>query len=281
MRLHRACCILLAILAGCRAAPPPKEYRVVGQILHVNPAEHQVTLAHRDIVGFMPAMTMTFRVKEETMLDGRKAGELVDATLSVQGTDAWISRLAATGTAPLPAAADVPVRGLAPGDRVPDATFTDQDSRALSIRALEGRPAVISFVYTRCPLPDFCPAVETHLAGIQQRVRTDPRLRGTQIVAVTIDPDYDTPAILKAHAIARGADPAIWRFVTGARNDVDTFGRQFGLSVIRASGQPADIEHNLRTIVVDRRGRIVHVETGALWSVDDLSTALQRAAAGS
>ncbi len=281
MRSHRACSVLIVLLAACRATPPPKEYRVEGQLLRIDNVQHQVTVAHKDIIGFMPAMTMTFRVKEAALLHGRKAGELVDATLSVQGTDVWISRLAATGVAPLPAAADAPVRGLAPGDRVPDATFTDQDGRALRIRALEGRPAVISFVYTRCPLPDFCPAVESRLAGIQQHVRTDPRLHGTQIVAITIDPDYDTPAILKAHAIARGADPAIWRFVTGPRNDVDTFGRQFGLSVIRASGQPADIEHNLRTIVVDRSGRIVHVETGAQWSVDDLSSALGRAAAGS
>jgi protein SCO1/2 len=281
MRARVACSVLVAVVAGCRTAPPPREHLVVGQILRVDLVERQVTLRHEDVVGFMPAMTMTFRVKEPVRLDGRRAGELVDATLSVQGTDAWISRLAVTGVAPLPRASDVPVQGLTPGDLVPDATFTDQDGHALRLRALDGRAAVISFVYTRCQLPDYCPAVESRLAHLQQLVRTDPRLNGTQIVAVTLDPGYDTPAVLKAHAIERGADPAIWRFVTGSRGEVDAFGRQFGLSVTRGSGAPADIEHNLRTIVLDRGGRIVHVETGGAWLVDDLSAALHRAADGS
>ena len=94
-----------------------------------------------------------------------------------------------------------------------------------------GRPLILSFIYTRCPLPDFCPAIESRLAMVQQRIKTDPTLRGTAIVAITIDPGYDTPAVLKQHAAARGADPAIWRFVTGTTAEIDAFGRQFGIMV--------------------------------------------------
>jgi protein SCO1 len=277
--MHRrgAILALFIVLTGCRQAPPTREYRVVGQILGVDRREARVTLRHEDIEGFMPAMTMPYRVKDPGLLDGRKAGELVEATLEVQGTDARITRLRVTGVAPVPTTAPVPT-SLAPGDAMPDATFVDQDERAVRLHDLRGRPLVISFLYTRCPLPDFCPAIESRLAALQQRIKNDPGLAGTGIVAVTIDPEYDTPAVLKAHAAERGADTAIWRFVTGPQADVDAFGRQFGVSVTRGSGSPNEIEHNLRTVVVSREGRIVHIEAGAAWRVEDLVESLHRAA---
>jgi protein SCO1 len=279
MQRRGAILALLYALTGCRQAPPTHEYRVVGQILGVDRREARLTLRHEDIKGFMPAMTMPYRVKDPQLLDGRKAGEMVDATLEVQGTDAWITRLRVTGVAPLPATAPVQT-SLAAGDAIPDATFVDQHSRPVSLRNLRGRPLVISFVYTRCPLPDFCPAIESRLAAVQQRVKGEGGLATTEIITVTIDPQYDTPAVLRTHAIERGADPAIWRFVTGSVAEVDAFGQQFGVSVTRGSGTPADIEHNLRTIVVSREGRIVHIENGAAWRVEDLLEPLRRAAAG-
>jgi protein SCO1 len=277
--MHRrgAILALFFVLTGCRQAPPTREYRVVGQILGVDRREARVTLRHEDIEGFMPAMTMPYRVKDPGLLDGRKAGELVEATLEVQGTDARITRLRVTGVAPVPTTAPVQT-SLAPGDAMPDATFVDQDERAVRLHGLRGRPLVISFLYTRCPLPDFCPAIESRLAALQQRIKNDPGLAGTGIVAVTIDPEYDTPAVLKAHAAERGADTAIWRFVTGPQADVDAFGRQFGVSVTRGSGSPNEIEHNLRTVVVSREGRIVRIEAGAAWRVEDLVESLHRAA---
>jgi len=277
MQRRSAILALLVTLTGCRPAPPTRDYRVVGQILGVDRRAVRVTLRHEDIKGFMPAMTMPYRVKDPRLLDGRKAGELVDAMLEVQGTEAWITRLTVTGVAPLPPAEPSPT-SLAPGDPMPDATFVDQDGRAVRLHDLRGRPLVISFLYTRCPLPDFCPAIESRLAALQQRVKHDPGLAGTGIVAVTIDPEYDTPAVLKAHAAERGADTAIWRFVTGSLADVDAFGRQFGVSVTRGGGSPNDIEHNLRTIVVSREGGIVHIENGAAWRVEDLVQLLHRAA---
>lgn len=277
--MHRrgAIVALLVALASCRQGPPTREYRLVGQILSVDRRDARLTLHHEDIEGFMPAMTMPYRVKDPRLLDGRKAGELVDATLEVQGTDAWIARLRVTGVAPVPPSEPIQT-SLESGDPMPDATFVDQDGRPVRLRDLRGHPLVISFVYTRCPLPDFCPAIESRLSALQQRVKSLPRLAGTGILAVTIDPEYDTPSVLKKHAGERGADPAIWRFVTGSVAEVDAFGRHFGVSVTRGRGSPADIEHNLRTIVVGRNGRIERVEPGAGWHADDLLDSLLLAA---
>jgi protein SCO1/2 len=280
--MHRYSLILGGLLAliACHREPAPREYRVVGQIVAVDPRKAQVTLHHEDIKNFMPAMTMPYRVKEATLLEGRKAGDLVDATLEVQGTDAWITRLTVTGVAPVPPGE--PIRtSLAPGDALPDANLVDQEGRSMRVRQWRGRPLVISFLYTRCPLPDYCPAIESRLAALQQRVRRDAALAGTAIVAITIDPEYDTPAVLKKHAARRGVDETIWRYATGTTADIDAFGRKFGIAVTRGNGSPNEIEHNLRTIVVNREGTIVDIQSGASWRVDDLVASLHRAAARS
>ena len=267
----------MLVLVGCHRAPAAREYHVVGQIVAVDRRAAKVTLHHEDIKDFMPAMTMPYRVKDAELLTGRKPGELVEATLAVAGTDAWITRLTVTGVAPVPPVAAIQA-SAEPGDTLVDGAFVDQDGRRIRLHEWHGRPLILSFIYTRCPLPAFCPAIESRLAAVQQRIKTDPALRGTAIVAITIDPDYDTPAVLKQHAAARGADPAVWRFVTGTTAEIDAFGRQFGIVVRRGDGSPNDIEHNLRTIVVSRDGRIVHVEDGAAWRVEDLVGALRRAA---
>jgi len=280
-RMHRLSVILalLVTLAGCHQSSGSREYRLVGQILDIDHAAARVTVRHEDIEGFMPAMTMPYAVKNRRLLDGRRPGELIDATLEVRGADAWITHLRVTGMAPIPPR-DSGQMSLAPGDPVPDATFVDQQGATVQMRNLRGRLLVISFIYTRCPLPDFCPAIESKLAALQQHIKTDSGAAGAVLVTVTIDPEYDTPAILREHAAAHRADPAIWRFVTGSVADVDAFGRQFGMSVTHGN-TPADIVHNLRTIVVNREGRIVRIESGADWRVEDLLSSLLGATGGS
>ena len=268
-----------ALLAGaCQSTPPPREYHVIGQILAVDRPGARVTIRHKDIEGFMPGMTMPFPVKDTALLEGHAPGELVDATLLVSGADVWISKIQVTGRAALPPATEIPVPGLAPGDMVPDATFTDQNGAPLRLSDLSGHPAVVTFIYTRCPLPEFCPAVESRLVGLQAAIRRDAALAGARIVAITIDPEHDTPAVLRARAAERGADPSIWVYATGTPEVIDGFGRQFGLAVTRTSDEPSGIEHNLRTVVLDPDQRIVQVLTGSDWQVSDLVGWLRKAA---
>ena len=272
----------LALLAavGCRKAPPIREFAVVGQIVAIDRTTHYVTLRHEDIKGFMPGMTMPFAVRDAALLEGRVPGDLVEATLHVQNTDAWISRLTKTGSAPLPTPAERPVAGLAPGDRVPDQTFVDQDDAPLTLGWTDGRVSVVTFIYTRCPLPDFCPAIDRRFVELQTAIKGAPgSLAHVRLLSVSIDPAFDRPAVLKAHAAKLGADPNVWRFVTAPAPATATFGRQFGLDVRQTGSAPADIEHNLRTVVLDRNRRIVEMRTGTGWTAADLVATL-RAAAG-
>lgn len=287
-----ALAVLLALAAGaCQRTPPPREYPVVGQIIRIDRTTSHVTIRHEDIKGFMPGMTMPFPVKDPGLLEGREPGDLIEATLLVQDTSAWIGSLRKTGHQALPAAGDLPAPGLAPGDRVPDQAFTDQDGAPLALDWLDGHVAVVTFIYTRCPLPDFCPAIDSRFAQLQAMIEGGGGARGAgsaggaagslanvRLLSVTIDPVYDTPAVLKAHAAKRGADPAIWRFATTGADRLPAFGRQFGLDVRQAGSAPADIEHNLRTIVLGRDRRIVEMLTGASWSATALAARLRTVA---
>lgn len=287
-----ALAVLLALAAGaCQRTPPPREYPVVGQIIRIDRTTNHVTIRHEDIKGFMPGMTMPFPVKDPGLLEGREPGDLIEATLLVQDTSAWIGSLRKTGHQALPAAGDLPAPGLAPGDRVPDQAFTDQDGAPLALDWLDGHVAVVTFIYTRCPLPDFCPAIDSRFAQLQAMIEggggarragsaggAAGSLANVRLLSVTIDPVYDTPAVLKAHAAKRGADPAIWRFATTGADRLPAFGRQFGLDVRQAGSAPADIEHNLRTIVLGRDRRIVEMLTGASWSATALAARLRTVA---
>jgi protein SCO1/2 len=269
-RAFLALAVLLAALGGCRQGPPIREFTLVGQITAVERQLGFVTVRHQDIKGFMPAMTMPFEVRDRALLEGREPGDLIEATLHVQETEAWIVALRKTGTAPLPAAAERPEAGLKPGDRVPDETFIGADGQPLTTAWLDGHASAITFVYTRCPLPDFCPAIDTRFRQVQKSAGP----RGIRLLSVTIDPEHDTPAVLAAHAGKVGANPATWRYVTMAPEAMAAFGRQFGVDVKRSGASAADIEHNLRTVVLDRDRRIIDVLTGSTWTAGDLEAQL-------
>ena len=93
---------------------------------------------------------------------------------------------------------------------------------------------VVTFIYTRCPLPTFCPLMDRHFATIQTAIKGDPALKNVRLVSVSFDPATDTPPVLKKHAAELNADPARWTFLTGDRDDIDRFAARFGVSVARA-----------------------------------------------
>lgn len=270
--------VLLAFLA-CAPAPTGRRFALTGQVLAVDAARREIVVRHADIPGFMPAMTMPFGVRDPALLEGRTAGDLIKATLVVAETSAWLEAIEKTGSAPLPD--DLPETtggSLKPGAIVPEATFVDQDGRTVRLSHWRGRAVAVTFIFTRCPYPDFCPALDRSFSKLQAAVRADPALAAARLLTVSFDPEHDTPATLAKHAKALRADPAIWTFVTGSVAEVDGFGRNFGLSVTREGGE-AGITHNLRTAVIDPAGLLVEVWTGADFEPDDVVTALRKALA--
>jgi protein SCO1 len=270
----------LALLLACSSRPEGRRHEIKGQVLAVSPERQEIVIRHEEIAGFMPAMTMPFSVKDKALLEGRTAGDLVLGTLVVTDTNAWLERLTKTGFTALAAAPTVAEAGaLQPNDLVPDAPLVDQNGKARHFAEWRGHAVALTFIFTRCPLPDFCPAIDRSFARLQDLVKADKTLAAkARLVTVSFDPEYDTPAVLAKHAARLGADPALWVYVTGEVAAVDALGRHFGLSVERA-GQEAGLTHNLRTAVIDPSGRLVRVWRGSDWSPEEVAAELRRALA--
>ena len=263
--------LLFAALAGfaCRApAPAPRTFELKGQILAIDQARQEITVSHADIPGFMPAMTMPYKVRDANLLKGRTPGELIGATLVVEESDAYLQSIRHEGVAALPderpAARAMDVLGV--GEAVRDSELVDPSGARRTLGDWRGQVLAVTFVYTRCPLPNFCPLIDRHFAAVQEQVRSSSDLQGrVHLVSVTLDPEYDTPAVLLRHAGQLKADPAVWSLLTGSREQIETFASQFGVSVVRENAPPSGLVHNLRTAVIDSNGRLVTVLSGGEW----------------
>ena len=262
---------LVALLAACNREPPARQYELQGQILGIDPSRNEVLIKHGTIAGFMPAMTMPFTVKDAGLLSGKEAGDLVTATLVVTDLNAHLSTLTRTGHAAIDAGA-VPntPKILMPGEPVEDAALIDEQGKPRPFAGFKGHRVAVTFIYTRCPLPEFCPLMDRHFATVQKTIAGEKELRDVRLVSVTLDPEFDTPAILSRHAERLKADPAVWTFLTGEPAAVTKFALQFGIFTERDLGTGANLTHNLRTAVVDADGRIVKVHSGRDWTPADL-----------
>jgi protein SCO1/2 len=230
----------------------------------------------------MPGMTMPFRVRDAALLEGKAPGDLVTASLMVAEDDAWIATLVKTGAAPLEENATIPaasfVTPLDPGDLAPDTGLIDDTGAPLSLADFSGSAVAITFIYVRCPLPQFCPLLDRRFAEVQRLIADDPKLRGrARLLSVSFDPDADTPARLQAHAEKLNADPAIWRFATAPRDVIDRFAATFGVNVIREAD--STITHNLQTAVLDPDRRMISDFSGNNWTAERIADELRRALA--
>lgn len=265
--------MVLALLVGCTRAPAGKEYEVVGQVQAMNPEALEVTIAHGDIKDFMPAMTMPYTVGDASLLKGLRPGDLVTATLVVEEAKAYLSKMARTGSAPLPPQTEVTVTDgavLQPGDLVPDHTLVDQDGASLSTASLRGHRVALTFIFLSCPLPEFCPLMDRQFAEVQRAVKAAPALADVRLLSVSFDPQHDTARNLKAHAQALGADPHVWSFVTATEKEIETLTRRFGVFVERDGQNPTEITHNLRTAIIDPQGHVVRIYSGTDWTPTQL-----------
>jgi protein SCO1 len=282
MRTRLIIALALGLAAACSREPDARTYQLTGQILVVKPETNEVLVKHEDIPGFMPAMTMPYLVNDASLLTDRVAGDLITATLVVGTERAHLSSITKTGSAPLPddarttipAAAGVTL--LKPGDTVPDTVLTDQDGTRLSLRDFRGSAVAVSFIYTRCPLPQFCPLIDRRFGEVQKLAAADAALSGkVKLLSVSFDPEFDRAEVLRAHAAKVGADPKVWKFATADEAIVDRLAAEFGINVIRE--QDGTITHNLRTAVIDPSGRLVRILDNNEWTAVELADALRNA----
>jgi protein SCO1/2 len=275
MRNRIAFCLGFALLAGaCSGASDRHEYTLQGQIISIAPDHKNATIKHEDIKGFMSAMTMPYKVRDAKEYENLAPGDLINATLVVVSNDAYLKDVKKVGNAPLekpPAEAAMPTASsgfelLKLGQPVPSGKFINQDGKPTTLESFRGSAVIVTFIYTNCPMPTFCPLMDRHFFTIQDKLKAEHNELKVALLSVSFDPVTDTPAVLKKHAQKLGADPKIWTFLTGDRDDIDQWASRFGVSVSRAMNDARDITHNLRTAIIDRQGNLVQTYTGNEWS---------------
>jgi protein SCO1/2 len=158
---------------------------------------------------------------------------------------------------------------------VPDAAFTDQQGHSRRLSEWRGRTIAVTFIYTRCPLPDFCPLLDRNFAVVQRGLLDRGELAKVHLLSVTFDPQHDTPDVLRAHAQKVGSNDAVWTWLTGNPSEIDRFASSLGVSILRGDQPLAEITHNLRTVVLDGEGRVQQVFNGNEWKPEDLLAVLR------
>jgi protein SCO1/2 len=239
---------LVALVSACQVASE-EVYEVAGEVRGVDAAVRQVKIAHEEIPGFMPAMTMSFDVASAELLVGVTVGARVRFTLERRGTRLRITALDVVAPGPSGETGSI---APAPPDEAFDFRLVDQRGEPLALSDLRGRAVLLDFVFTRCPGP--CPILTTAHVGLQRRLPAE--LTGRiHFVSISVDPAYDTPDRLREYAETRGADLSTWSFLTGEVPDIEEVLRRYHLGTIR---QPdGSIDHVVATFLIDPEGRIV------------------------
>jgi protein SCO1 len=264
--------LTLVFGVACRRSGNERKYDLKGKVLVVEPDKHLVTVSHEDIKGYMPAMTMPFTVPSESDLQILAPDDEITATLVIDGKHSWLEDLIITrqsATAPAMPSAQM----AKPGDEVPNFTLRNQDNREIHIKDYRGRTLLLTFIYTRCPVPDYCTLMSDNLAQIDRALGQAPELYGrTHLLSISIDPEYDTPKVLRSYGAAhteryQNETFAHWEFAGGTKEQVKDIAQFFGLTYFPEKDQ---IIHALRTVIVNPDGKVGKIYGGNDWKVDEV-----------
>jgi protein SCO1/2 len=225
-------------------------YEVNGVVRAVEASAGQVKIAHEDIPGFMPAMTMNFDVVPPSLLEGIEPGARVRFTLERKATTLRIIAISIVGH-DLSGVAPDGFDGVSERDPAPAFHLTDQNGRTLALSDLRGKAVLLDFIFTRCPGP--CPILTSIHVALQDRLPPEVASR-TRFVSVSLDPEYDTPEELRRYAAARGADLGSWSFLTGEPHAVGEVIDHYGIGRLR--GPDGTLNHTIATFLIDTEGRI-------------------------
>jgi protein SCO1/2 len=252
------------MMIGCQSTPE-RRYDLKGKVVSVDKAQRQVTIAHEEIKGFMDAMTMPFNVGQDWALSVLAPGQTIEATLVVQGNRSWIEGIRVSQSEEADA---VESAGLMPkiGEEVPDFQLVNQDSKRIHLAQYHGRSLLLTFIYTRCPLPDFCPRTSMNFSEIYHRLQSVAQSgRKPLLLTISFDTDHDTPAVLKEYARRYMNPPEFgeWEFATGSRDEIKKVTGYFGLTYRPESGQ---ITHNLVTALIGPDGKLERIYQGNNWT---------------
>lgn len=279
------------MLAGCHSGQNSKSnldvtvYHLRGKVISTDAAHGIVVLDHEAIPGFMGAMTMPYQLKDPSIVSELHGGDVITADVLVSKSSAEtvvLDHIVVVAQARPDYKPTVFYHVPAPGDRVPDFSLRNQDGRRIHLGQFKGKSLLLTFIYTRCPLPNFCPLVTRNFAEIDNRLAANPELYAkSHLVCVSFDPENDTPERLRAYgATYIGSDEknafAHWDFAVPDRAVLLEMAKFFDVGITR--GADDSITHTLSTTLIDADGKVVQFYPGNEWTVDQLVADLKKSA---
>jgi protein SCO1/2 len=279
--------LALIMLSGCRAgqqtpaqsgaSPHFKVYHLRGKVISTDAAKGEVTLAHEAIPGFMEAMTMPYKLKDASILGELHPGDVLTADLLVSqdpDADVLLDHIVVVAQAKPDYPPAVSYHVPAPGDLVPDFKLRNQDGRPIHLGQFRGKALLLTFIYTRCPSPEFCPRVTRNFAAIEKQLAASPALYArTHLLSVSFDPEHDTPERLRSYgapyigSTARNAF-AHWEFAVPQKPVLAAMARFFDLGM--SQNTDSTITHTLSTTLIGPDGKVVRFYPGNEWTADQI-----------
>ncbi len=246
--------------AFAEEAQPARSFSVHGTVKQVLAAEQRVLIAHEAVPGYMEAMTMPFSPRDPKALQGLKAGDEVRFQLFVAGEKSWIDQLEVVRPGPAASSRAAVSRdvGPAPVGRpmhpLLQYPFTNELGQAVCLGQFRGQALAITFFFTRCPVPDFCPRLSKNFEVASEKLRAMADApTNWHFLSVSFDSEHDTPAVLRAYGEHYRYDPRCWSFLTGP---ADKIAELAALSDATFEKQGAFFAHNFRTLIIDATGRL-------------------------
>jgi protein SCO1/2 len=247
--------LLILFNARSASAGDARVFLARGVVEKIQPEDLEVVIKHEAVSNYMDAMTMPFKVKNQNELAGLRRGDEINFQLHVTAHASWVDHLSKTGFVKLPAPPTNSVAAIhAEKFELLHYKFTNELGQAVSLSDFPGQALAITFFYTRCPLPDYCPRLSKNFQEASQKLEAMTNApTNWHFLSISFDPEFDSPAVLKVYGRFYQNDPAHWSFLTGPKDKIHELAAGAGVTVQDSNGI---INHNFRTLIIDASGHL-------------------------
>ncbi len=269
--------VLFAAACGNSSKQAGQRYHLEGKVVSIDLQKQEIEVDHKEIPGLMGAMTMSYPVKTPFMLNQVSAGDQITADVVVNGGQYWLENVTvakkADPNAAPPPAAPPQVHDPHPGDDVPNFVLLNQDGKQIHLADFRGESVLLTFIYTRCPLADFCPAISTRFSVIEEALQKNKQALGkTHLLSISFDPQHDTPKVLRDYGsgFLQGAgekDFRHWEFAVAPEENLKDVTAFFGLAYMPDQDQ---FVHSMSTVIISPSGKIYKWYGGKDWQTSDV-----------
>jgi protein SCO1/2 len=257
------------LVAGCQKSRA--SYVLKGRVISKQPATQQLTIDNDNIPGFMAAMTMPYTVKDPDGFSLVQPTDIIRADVIVgPAGQIWLEHVVVTGKSAATSTAETAApHYLTIGDMAPDVPLVNQDGKTIRFGQFKGKAVLLTFIYTRCPFPDYCPLLTRQFGIIQKELaKNSDDYEKTHLISISLDPNYDKPPVLREYGLSNmERDPKgfqHWDFVSTTPGDLQKLAASFALDYSEENGQ---ISHSLNTILLSPNGTV-----GVMWPYNNWRT---------